>query len=410
MSDSSFDCLGGNYYISAASLLLEYKMFIDSHPTLFKVNAANAYWPKLVFFCEELEAFPEIMRAITRLHINSQIDFERALFCSWCSLLIARSFNLPDANQRVIFLAGLLQDIGKHTSSSEVIPFPSKAERPLVTNIHSLHGTSSQPSVTNLASITNNASPFKGDSHALTSASITAKHLPELKGLSELVLYHHAKNDGTGCPLNISESQLDLDHQILIVANEISDRLDGWGGHNQICHTMANLKLNAFLYFNKVHLSWFKLLEPHVVLTSEPEEEEVSIVEVSEKVEQLEKTLSSLLVVSAELLPYDFDLNVHSLRMMISRLMGLSTESDVFSSVMFNQRIDTSPSQSAAVLRDTACILKGLPEIFSRMMLLLDDILCSRKYDINISLIQKAKEQLYQNIKKLEVKRCSIFR
>ena len=40
MSDSSFDCLGGNYYISAASLLLEYRGFIDSHTTLSKVNNA----------------------------------------------------------------------------------------------------------------------------------------------------------------------------------------------------------------------------------------------------------------------------------------------------------------------------------------------------------------------------------
>ncbi len=401
MSDSSFNYLGGNYYISAASLLLEYRMFIDSHPTLFKINVANSYWPKIVFFCEELEKFPEVMKAITQVHIHSQIDFERALFCSWFTLLIARSMGLNENNQRLLFLGGLLQDIGKHASEEETIDFPSKLNGPFFSQVAPIDVR---------------------DNHPLVSARLVDKHLPELDGLRELVLHHHARNDGTGFPNHIGEPQLGLDKQILIVANELSDRLDKLGGHNQIAHTVSNLRLNSFLYFEKVHQYWLGLIEKNLSMPVAIPKSPNLFREVEEKVKGLEKMLSCLLVVSAELLPFDFDLNIHGLRSMIHRLVRLSADTGVFDPSLFKQRTEDVIGRSVddccdlhalhecSVVRDIAIILKGLPEILSRMKVLTDDILASKKYDINYALVANANELLYKNIKSLEGSRCSIFR
>ena len=60
--------------------------------------------------------------------------------------------------------------------------------------------------------------------------------------------------------------------------------------------------------------------------------------------------------------------------------------------------------------RDIALILKGLPEILNRMLVLVDDILDSRKFDINYSLLQGARELLHRNARALEGRRCNIFR
>lgn len=402
MSDSSIDYLGGNYYISAASLLLEFRMFIDSHPTLWRINNSHSYWPKMVYFCEELEKFPAIMKSITRVHINSQIDFERALFCSWCALLISRSLGLAEKDQRLLFVAGLLQDIGKHTLEKDVIEVPTKVNGPYFAQMSSVDAR---------------------DVHPLISARLVQKYLPELEGLDELVLHHHARNDGTGFPNHIGEPQLGLDAQILIIANELSDRLDKLGGHNQISHTVSNLKLNSFLYFEKAHKHWITLIESNLVKPVQLSESRTLYFDVADKIKELEKLLSCLLVVSAELLPFDFDLNVHGLRAMIHRLVRLSTDTGVFDPGLFRQRtendigmsvedqgLDPKILQTCPVVRDIAIILKGLPEILERMKVLTDDILSSRKYDANYNLIANASELLYKNIKLLEGSRCSIFR
>ena len=186
---------------------------------------------------------------------------------------------------------------------------------------------------------------------------------------------------------------------------------------------MPNLRLNSFLYFERVHQHWINLIEKNLakpfVLTIEGS----LFRDVEAKTQNLEKMLSCLLVVSAELLPYDFDLNVHGLRSMIHRLVCLSTDTGVFDPALFRQRTedylgaplsnDEALQQDLnewPVVRDIAIILKGLPEILSRMKVLTDDILASKKYDVNYKLVASANEQLYRNVKSLEGSRCSIFR
>ena len=392
MSSRSINYLGGNYYISAASLLLEYRMFIDSHPTLFKINTANPYWPKLVYYCEELEKSPELMCFITKIHIDSQIGFERALFCSWSSLLIAGAMGLSEIHQRTVFCGGLLQDIGKYTSDEE-------NEKALSTSIKPLFKT--------------NNGFFDKDNHPLISAKFAEKNLPELTDIAELILHHHAKYDGTGYPKHINESQLGVDNQIIIVANEISDRLDVLGGHNQIAQVIPNLSLCSLLYFKKVHNAWITLLEEHIPKTdfeSKIRHDSVNFEDINPKIMNLEKLLSCLLVISSELVRYDFDLKVHALRSIIRRLACLSADTGLFDPVLFNKKLETEPALAKIILKDITIILIGMPEILSHLKYLVDAILKASAYEINKEILLDGSNLLYKNIKALEGKRCSIFR
>lgn len=389
MSDSSFDYLSGNYYISAASLLLEFRCFIDSHPTLFKLNTQQSVWPKMVAYCEELEKFPNVMRAITRLHINSQMDFERALFCAWCSLLVAKSLRLPSKNQRLLFFAGLLQDIGRYESVEPEKLLTCKANSPFMAKIFDHKDQ---------------------DIHALISADFVENNLPELGGLSELILTHHAKIDGTGFPIHISESQLEYDNQVLIVANEVSDQLDSLGGHNQILHAMPNLRLNGYLYFSKVHMHWAKLFEAYLPSTKHEINPDVLLENTKLKIEKLEKMHGALLLTSAKLLPHDYEPTIHVLRSWVRRLASLSTDTGIFDPRLFSQLTADAKDNALSVARDVDLILKGLPSILNRLLSFLDDILASKKYDVHRTILQEAKSQIYNNIKELDTHRSSIFR
>lgn len=389
MSDSSFDYLSGNYYISAASLLLEFRCFIDAHPSLFKVNTENSVWPVMVGYCEELEKFPSVMRAITRLHVNSQMDFERALFCAWCSLLVAKSLHLPVKNQRSLFFAGLLQDIGKYESVEPEQLISCKASSPFMSKLFDQK---------------------EQDIHSLISANFIENNLPELEGLSELILTHHAKVDGTGFPIHISESQLALDNQVLIIANEISDRLDRLGGHNQLQHAMPNLRLNGFLYFSKAHSHWVKLFEPYLPALSKKIASDALLNETKERIVSLEKMHGLLLLVSAQLLPHDFEPNIHVFRSWIRRLASLSTDTGIFDPGLFSELTDEGRANACMVARDVDLILKGLPDILNRLIGFLDEIINTRKYDDYNTLLQEARSHMKSNVRNLDEYRPSIFR
>ena len=389
MSDSSFDYLSGNYYISAASLLLEFRCFIDAHPTLFKLNAHQSVWPKMVTYCEELEKFPIIMRAITNLHVNSQMDFERAMFCAWCCLLVAKSMRLAVKNQRLLFFAGLLQDIGKYQAPDDINSLSCKADSPFVAKLMNTSGK---------------------DIHPLISANFIEQNLHELSGLSELVLTHHARVDGSGFPIHISESQLGLDNQILIIGNELSDLLDQLGGHNQLVHAMPNLRLNGFLYFQRAHKHWIKMFEPHLPVLKNTMPAELLIQQTAEKIDRLESMHAALLLTSATLLPHDYEPKVNIFRTWVRRLAALSTDTGIFDPALFARLTAEDQAHACSVARDVDLILKGLPAILRRLIGFVDDIVGTRKYDDHAKILQDTRSQLYQNMRNLEAAQGSVFR
>jgi len=324
------------------------------------------------------------MRAITRIHTSSQIEFERALFCSWGSLLVARILNLDTIHQRALFYAGLLQDLGKYALNEESFSITSNSNVSFLT---------SKPENDECL-------------HALMSSTYLEDILTDIEGVNDLILNHHAKDDGTGYPSHVSESQLNVDNQVLIVANEISDRLDQLGGHNQIAEVLPNLKLGRLLYFTKAQNAWLSLLEPHTSF-GQVEVDPYTSDELKIKGRKLENLLSCLLNVSGDLLPYDFNLTVHGLRSMIRKLASLFTDTGIFDTSIF----DSAEQIPKEIINEVYFLFKGLPEILMRCMYFVDDILKSKKYDsnINVALLSECRELLHKNIKNLEGRRCNIF-
>jgi len=384
MNYRSDECPDGGFYISAASLLLEFRHFIDSHPSLVKIDQANPLWPKLVLYCEQLEQYPKLMRSVTLLHVTSQIDFERALFCSWGSLAVAKFLNIPEPHQRALFFAGLFQDVGKHATEPDLKRFIGQLGPPSALSPHIANGDYTHP---------------------LASSTYIEEVLPDVEGLTDLVLYHHAKDDGTGYPHHISESQLGIDNQILIIANEISDRLDRLGGHNQLVASLPSLKIGALLYFKRAHTGWINVIEPHLEAEAElTDSGRVRRVLMSKR-DRLEKLISHLLAVSGELLRFDFDLQVHGLRSMIRKLAGLMADTGVL-----NHQLFANPELvSKQELSDIAMIFKGIPEALERCLAFIEHII-TRKFDACTHLLGEARRLLRLNIRELEDRPCSIFR
>lgn len=377
-------------YINAASLLVEFQHFISSHPPLQHLHRHYGGWTVVVAMCNELDAQRQMLKALTLLHTRSQIDFERALFCSWLSMLVARQYNLNIKHQRALFFAGLFQDVGRHVVEPDTSGFISRVNGPFIAQA---------------------VKSRQADNHPLVSSTYLETHFAQEVSLPELILHHHARDDGTGFPQHVGEPQLALDQQILIIANEISDRLDQLGGHNQLSACMPSLRLGRALYFEKAHSAWLEMLgaleDASKKITSH------DCQQLRHKRTELEKTLASLLAVSGELLRYDFDLHVHGLRSTIQKLARLFAESGVLSKNLFEhvcQRGEQGEEASCQTLFEVSDMFCALPEIMERCATHMTYLLNHNEFEINRMVLAEALQRVRQCQQTLYPKRVSIFR
>lgn len=380
----------GDHYINSASLLVEFQHFIESHPPLHALHQHTDSWPVLMTFCQELDAHRHVLKALTLLHTRSQIDFERALFCSWLSMLVARQYNLNVKHQRALFYAGLFQDLGRHAVESDVAGFISRVNGPYIAQTEKNRQL---------------------DSHPLVSSTYLETHFPGEAGLPELVLHHHARDDGTGFPQHIGEPQLQLDQQILIIANEVSDRLDRMGGHNQLMECLPSLRLGRALYFDKAHAAWLATLACLGQGTGAISARECQ--HLRHRRDALEKTLASLLAVSGELLRYDFDLHVHGLRSTIQKLARLFTDSGILNQALFEQvcqQGEQGEGVSCQTLLEVADMFHALPEVLQRCEVHMDYLLGHNEFEMNRIVLGEALQRIRQCRQTLQPQRASIFR
>lgn len=347
--------------LSTAGLLLELRNFIDAHPPLAQLGQINPSWPKVIMFCEDLETHRDVRQALTLLHMRSQMEFERALFCAWTSLLVAMRLNLALQHQRALFYAGLLQDVGKYLPATE-----SKIQS-LQKSAHSQFGVD------------------VSDAHPLASSVQMEASLPDVDGLSELILYHHAREDGTGYPRQIGESQLPLDCQVLILANELNDRIDRLGGHNKLPQLMPGLRLGSLLYFERAHRGWLDLLEPLVCdLDCQSLERYQKVM--SPRRDILRRLIVVLLSVSAELLPYDFDFRVHAARVAIRKLARIVVDTGVISESI-DRDLDALPME---VKCEIELVLRGVVDFIAPCRSRLKAVLDTGRFALNAAISVEA--------------------
>lgn len=347
--------------LSTAGLLLELRNFIDAHPPLARLGQINPCWPRVVMFCEELDPHRSARQALTLLHMRSQMEFERALFCAWTSLLVAIRLNLAVQHQRALFYAGLLQDVGKYLPAAETpgLPVQKPSHAPFGMDIF--------------------------DAHPLASSVQMETSLPGINGLSELILYHHAREDGTGYPRQVGESQLPLDCQVLILANELNDRIDRLGGHNKLPQLLPGLRLGSLVYFERAHRGWLEVLEPLVCELDCQSLDRYQKV-ISPRRDLLRKLIAELLGVSAELLPYAFDFRVHAARVAIRKLARIVVDTGVISESI-DADLDALPMD---VKCEIELVLRGVVDFIAPCRSRLKAVLDSGGYGLNAALLYGA--------------------
>lgn len=159
--------------------------------------------------CLNYQKFPLLRQKITVLAERMPETFLRGLYCSWLSLLIAKQMRLPADEMSSVFLAALTHDIGMLHIAPEVI---------------------------NKQGVLNAEEWRQIQAHVVIGQKILqgVSGLPEL--VSQAVLEHHERCDGTGYPAGKVESELTLHGQIIALAdsviavyhNRIKPRGRGW--------------------------------------------------------------------------------------------------------------------------------------------------------------------------------------
>ena len=352
----------GNF-LHANSLMSEYRFFIERYESLSVIESHAKCLPIIASLCSALGSNLEAMKAITRMFTGSHIDFDRALFCSWFCLVQARKLGLNEKHQQTLFNAGLLQDIGKYVVDDSVAQFIRNmpgAKMPLLGQ-HDL-----------------------SDSHPLLSSCFIEKHFPDDTVLRELVLNHHANADGGGYPSNVVESQLGLDDQLLIVANQLCDRVDILGCYSDIEQSLPFIKLASLLYFPRVHVSCFRLLNDALMSSKKPlcyssNEAKSMISKNVERAAELRNCVDSMVALSGDLIRYDFDVVVRGIRSNIERLVFVANETGILWEGAFT--LDSNISD--VELSEVEGVFRALPESLARFKRYLPQLANRSQYGLS---------------------------
>lgn len=144
--------------------------------------------------CLHYQKYPLLRQKMTVLSERMPETFTRALYCAWFGLVIAKQMRLPPAEVNAVFLAALVHDIGM------------------------LH---IDPDVINKQGVLSAEEWRQIQAHVI----IGQKILQGISGLpplvSQAVLEHHERCDGTGYPAGKVESELTLHGQIIALADSV---------------------------------------------------------------------------------------------------------------------------------------------------------------------------------------------
>lgn len=143
--------------------------------------------------------------------------------------LFAQEMNLPEAEVRDIYIAGLLHDIGK----------TGLAEKLLVTPLSVLDGSSRQLLMRH---------PVKGQTALMA--------LPELNSAARYIREHHERVDGQGFPDGLKGLEISRGARILAVAEDWDELQLGW---------LATRKLNMAESVEFIQMGVGKHYDPSVV-------------------------------------------------------------------------------------------------------------------------------------------------
>lgn len=133
-------------------------------------------------FLVTLTALMELRDSTAAKHSKNVADYSR---------IIAREIGLDSDDQKAIYLAGLLHDVGKIGVSRSSLSKPGKLTDEELKELHK---------------------------HPILSYELIAE-IPGFRGIAKIVLYHHERFDGCGYPCGIKGKEIPLGSRILCVAD-----------------------------------------------------------------------------------------------------------------------------------------------------------------------------------------------
>lgn len=333
--------------IGSAALLEASRNMIAFHEAFVALNERCGVWPKMVEYSEYLEDYPVLMDGLSRLHSESLMDFERGLFCGWVSLMVGSRLGLCNDRLRALYAAGLAQDIGNYETDLNATSYLNKLK-------HRFGIGASEEEASSLR--------VRQQAHALVSSSMVEVAIPDDVNVAELVLHHHADEDGMGYPRNVGESQLSLDMQILIVANRLWDRMQDSGGYDELFSSISALKLASAMYFMRVNGAYYELLYAAQQALPRVEELLVNTERLTKQGLAIKEFCAESVQLSAELLPLEHIDSVRLIRKKIKRLDLFRNESGL----QYNL-------EQGACAREMQLCIDALPEFLEPWQALLKD-------------------------------------
>jgi hypothetical protein len=295
------------FVMGSSAILESTKGMVAFYEPLSLVGAENDAWSKLSGFSANLEHYPAVMAALSKLYANSIMDFEKGLFCAWISVLVADRLGLSTSRQRSLYYAGLTQDVGTYMDDFRISEYLDRAQSGPVQDPDKICPIQQRRS------------------HALVSYSLLEEAMPDDHLVSELVLHHHADEDGLGYPNNVGENQLSIEMQILVTANRLCESMFASTGFDSLFEYIPQLKLGSAMFFRKVNGAFYELLKTS--LPNGLEVEPLNRERLEKQIDALNQFCQSALSFSAATIGYEHYKSIRLLRLKIAKIDLLMNES-----------------------------------------------------------------------------------
>lgn len=332
------------FTMSATAIVESTRGFVSFYdPLNALIDKDQQFWARIARFSSNLEQYPTVMSALSRLNANSMMDFEKGLFCAIFSVLVADKLDIPEQRKQALFFAGLAQDIGVYMDDYRVTDYFSSVRERLggIRRLESVDGHKS---------------------HALVAYSLLEEAIPDDTLVAELVLHHHASEDGTGYPSNVGESQLSTEMQILIVANQLSDLVLKSDGYDRLFDCRPQLKLASAMFFTPVNGAAYDLLQGAAIRLGVDSISPVNKERLGEQVDLLGTFARDAVTLSGELVNVEHYRTVRLLRSRIKKLDLLMNESGLLHAI------------DDDCMHEAKLCIEALPDFLEPMMALMKEV------------------------------------
>ena len=180
--------------ITGDSLFNSIKIFVNSNIDLKKIHEKHELNKPLKALCKQYNEYSILTQKLTVLSLRLPEEFEKGLFCSWLSVVLAKQLKLNIEQTESTFLAGLAHDIGMLHIAPEIL---DKTDEYTAEEWRAMQ------------------------SHVVIGQRILSNMSGMPQDVSVAVLEHHERCDGTGYPSGKFAKNLTTLGQIVALADAL---------------------------------------------------------------------------------------------------------------------------------------------------------------------------------------------